>query len=115
MLTGFQIQAILNRINFQDWDYRVFFDDNRPYLQITCDSKCNVTGKQMKWKSRKWFLSTHATKSEIVQTAFKATLTAMEHETREQFLYLDRSIFDPHYDVDKLWKLRGTDCLDERD
>jgi hypothetical protein len=55
------------------------------------------------------------TKSEVVQTAFKAALTAIEHEARERFTYRGQSIFDPHYDVDQLVELRArADCLDER-
>ena len=46
---------------------------------------------------------------EIVQTAFKAVLTALEHEARENFTYRGHSIFDPHWDVEKLVELRAKD------
>jgi hypothetical protein len=69
----------------------------------------------MRWNGRKWFLSNHMTRSEVVQTAFKAVLTAEEHEAREHFKYRGQSIFDPHYDVDKLVELRSdVACLDLR-
>ena len=42
------------------------------------------------------------TKSEIVQTAFLAVLTAAEHEIRETFKYHDAAIFGPHFNVDRL-------------
>ena len=42
------------------------------------------------------------TKSEVIQTAFKAVLTAMEHEVREKFHYKGKPIFGPHYHVDAL-------------
>jgi len=35
-----------------------------------------------------------------VQTAFKAVLTFEEHEIREHFLYKNRPVFSPHYDVE---------------
>lgn len=41
-------------------------------------------------------------KNEIVTTAFKAVMTAMEHEVRENFRYRGASIFNPHMDPDKL-------------
>ena len=41
-------------------------------------------------------------KSEIVATAFKCVMTSMEHRVREWFLYRDRAIYHPHYDVDAL-------------
>jgi hypothetical protein len=89
----------------------------RPFLQIVCDEGiCNVTGKPMKWTSRKWFLSPHMTDGEIVQTALKACLTAAEHEIREKFKYRGMSIFDPHYDIEKLVELRrNPDSIKERD
>ena len=86
------------------------------YLQIVCKGgKCNVSGDELDWKGRKWYMSKHMTDGEIVQTIFKAMMTAMEHELREGFLYRGRAIFDPHYDLDKLWELRGRDdSLKER-
>lgn len=75
----------------------------------------NVTGVPMAWKGRKWLLSEHMTDGEIVQTAFLATLTAIEHEIRETFTYCGAAIFDPHYDIHKLVELRQRpDALKER-
>ncbi len=54
------------------------------------------------WTTRKWLLSPHMTKSEIVQTAFKCIVTAEEHEAREKFLYKGKAIFGPHFDVEQL-------------
>lgn len=51
---------------------------------------------------RKWRLSEHMTKSEVVLTAWKAVLTAEEHEARERFRYRGARIFGPHIDVDVL-------------
>lgn len=76
------------------------------YLQIKCNGVCNVTGELQKWSGRKWQLSEHMTDQEIVQTAFKAVLTALEHEARELFKYKDVSVLDPHYDLEKLVELR---------
>lgn len=76
----------------------------------------NVTLAPLAWKGRKWLLSEHMTDGEIVQTAFLATMTAMEHEARERFTYKGQSVFDPHYDIEKLVELRSRpDALKERD
>jgi len=109
MIFSNEMREILAQLEYKNWNFIVGADDgNRLYLQIICDSKCNTTGNAMKWSGRKWFLSTHMTKSELVQTAFKAVLTAEEHEARELFLYNGASIFDPHYDVDALHRLRSS-------
>ena len=67
----------------------------------------NVTGGPMAWRSRRWLLSEHMTQGEIVQTAFKACMTAIEHEFRETFLFDGHSVFDPHYDIAKLATFRA--------
>ncbi|WP_150526786.1 hypothetical protein [Roseibium sediminis] len=86
------------------------------YFQVQdTEAICNVTGEPYPWTGRKWLLSEHMTEGEIVQTVFKAVLTAIEHEAREAFLYKGQAIFDPHYDIEKLTKLRSqADALSTR-
>lgn len=55
--------------------------------------------------TRKWYISPHATKSEVVQTAFKCIITSMEHRAREMFKYRGKRVFGPHFDVDVLWNV----------
>lgn len=54
------------------------------------------------WSGRKWYISRYSTRSEIVNTCFKAVITALEHEAREQFKYKGVSIYQPHMDVEVL-------------
>lgn len=100
------------------WQHRVTIEAGFRFIyQVTDpDGTCNVTGKPMPWNGRKHVLSRHMTRSEIVQTILKASLTAIEHEARERFLYHNVPIFDPHYDVIKLLELRvSDDALDVRE
>jgi hypothetical protein len=107
---------VLGRIEYPDFTFVVSANKGSFILQIECDDRCNTTGTELRWKSRKWLLSAHMTDGEIVQTAFKAVLTAAEHELREKFTYRGVSIFDPHYDIEKLVELRSKpDSLKERD
>ena len=103
---------VLQDVECDDWWFKVGGSDqpdqpDQPYLQVYKDGVCNVTSETYPVNGRKWRLSPHMTRSEIVQIALKAVLTAEEHEVRERFKYRGRSIFDPHYDVDQLWRLRG--------
>lgn len=85
------------------------------YLQVAVSTgACNTTGRPHNWTGRKWRLSPHMTRSEIVQTALMAVLAAEEHEARELFKYRGESIFDPHYDVEKLWELRRSEGAQEK-
>ncbi|NOU27471.1 MAG: hypothetical protein HOO96_06130 [Polyangiaceae bacterium] len=115
-MTKDEIQGILALVAFEDWTFFLGQDGERLYLQIRVDSGIdNVTGERIAWSGRKWMLSPFMCKNEIVETAWKAIQTAVMHETREKFKYRGRTIFDPHFDPDKLWELRGQpDCLDER-
>lgn len=114
MLRNDDISAILDECRFGDWEFALRSDDDRPYLQVEFNAPCTTTGAAESWRSRKWFLSRHMTKSEIVQTAFKAVLTAVEHETRERFRYCGEAIFGPHFDVDSLVDLCRGHHLDVR-
>lgn len=119
MLFFDRLQDIYNRITMPE-PYGLRFSSNdkedKHFLQILCKDTCNVTGKPLIWKSRKWQLSPHMTDGEIVQTALKACLTAAEHEIREKFKYRGVSIFDPHYDIEKLVELRRqSDSIKERE
>jgi hypothetical protein len=67
------------------------------------------TGEMCRQVTRKWYISPHATKSEIIQTALKLCLTSMEHRTREHFRYKNVAVFGPHFDVDKVYDLCSTE------
>ena len=92
---------------------KVWFEFRR-HFQVRMTQPCTKTGQVRDWSGRKWMLSPHMVKSEVVQTAFKAVLTAAEHEARERFLYRGRAIFGPHYDVDRLWEMATADNEESR-
>jgi hypothetical protein len=54
------------------------------------------------------------TRSELVQTAFKAVLTSIEHEAREQFTYKGARVFGPHFDIEALVSACRASQLDVR-
>lgn len=100
-------QRWLDDVTFNSWTFHIGRKGEVPYLWLSAkDGIDNVTGEPLSWNSRKWMLSIHMTKDEVIQTAFKAVMTAMEHEVREQFLYKGVSVFDPHYNLDYLAELR---------
>lgn len=73
------------------------------------------TGIPEKQRTRKWFVSEHATESEIVQTALKCILTSAEHNVREHFSYCGMPVFGPHINVQKVLSLvRSEESIDKR-
>jgi hypothetical protein len=98
---------VLSNISYPGLAFEIIYEGHQPFLRVTCDEgTCNHTGKPLVWKGRKWRLSEHMTSGEIVQTAFLAVITALEHEAREKFAYRGVSVFDPHYDIERLVELR---------
>ena len=108
------VREILHNIAFPDYVFTVKEDNERMYLQAEYYEKDVVTGKIELQKTRKWNLSRHMKKSEIVQTAFKCVLTSYEHRCREHFLYKGERVFSPHFDVEALVLICKAQKFDER-
>lgn len=85
---------VLAELRYKDWAFEV--GPSEQWLRVRFKEGAE------EWTGRKWLLSVHMCKSEVVQTALKAVLAAEEHEAREKFFYRGRAIFGPHYDVDSL-------------
>jgi hypothetical protein len=101
------VRDTVSAVTHPDFRYEVTVEHDVPYLRVLpVQGRDARTAEPLEWSSRKWRLSLHMTDGEIVQTALKATLTAVEHETRELFTFMGESIFDPHYDVYQLLALR---------
>jgi len=112
-----RFREILSRLSFNDWKILAIRDSvsHRYYLQVQVDGICNVTKEPCKWNGRKWFLSEYMTDSEVVHTALKAVLTAVEHEAREQFLYKGEPIFHGHFDVEALHEISKAGRISKRE
>jgi hypothetical protein len=105
-MTRREMLMVLNDVEFRDWIF--YLAPGEDYLQVKFfehDKTNPDTGLPTLQHGRKWKLSKHMTKSELVLTAFKAILTAVEHEVREEFRYKGRAILGPHIDVDKLYEV----------
>lgn len=101
------MRALLKLVTYKQWAFEVWEDDGRPYLQVTFEALDLGNSGAYRARGRKWLLSPHMTKSEIVSTALKAVLTAEEHEARESFRYKGKMVFGPHLDVDVLAEVAG--------
>ncbi len=109
-------QYALNEINYKDWSFFIGVKGEVMYLQVQfleADNYDSNSAKEIQ-KGRKWLISQHMTKSELIQTALKAVITAEEHEIRELFTYKGAAIFGPHFDVDELLKFTTGNNTDIR-
>jgi hypothetical protein len=124
-MTREEMEEVLSHVSFNGWMFMVqerrylpsptALTESLFYLQARFYEADITTGERTLQCGRKWILSEHMTKSEVVATAFKAVLTAMEHEVREQFRYRGRMVFGPHFDVDVLHGVATRASMDVRE
>jgi hypothetical protein len=117
-----RVNDVLDCVRYKSWTIQAYSDPQGAgaYLQVgflAPDHALDRPGYAnpvLRMTGRKWRLSEHMTKSEIVQTALAAVLAAEEHETREQFRYKGRAIFGPHFDVDGLHDICGRKGFEDK-
>lgn len=110
-----QIKEIVEKIRYKDWIFKVGKNEEHYYLQAIFEAPDNHTGIIELQYCRKWQLSLHMTKSEVVRTAYKAVLAAEEHEVGEHFKYRDQLVYCPHMDVDVYVEAMEKNRVDVRD
>ena len=108
------MREVIALIEYSDYTFEIFEKNGVPYLQGRYVEPDVVTGDLADQHTRKWQLSEHMVKSEIVQTALKCALTSAEHRVREHFKYRGQRIFGPHFDVEALYELAKSNRLDYR-
>lgn len=82
---------------------------NGYYIQLKYDEADTGTGRLEEQSTRKWYVSSYATPSEVAQTVLKAALTSAEHMVREHFTYKGVPVFNPHHDIEELVTLNKRD------
>ena len=110
-----EAKEILSRVRYrQGWFFNVADRGDYLTLQVRFSAPDLVTGCPEYQNGRKWLVSRYSTPSELVTTAFKAVLTAEEHEIRESFRYRGKMIFGPHFNVEALVSVAGsTECRED--
>lgn len=105
MKTENEIMAIVEEVHIDMGHHEWFFLDRKGdgyLLQLRYFEADIDTGKDEIQHARKWYISPHATESEIVRTCLMACLASAEHRVREHFLYRGKRVFGPHIDVAEL-------------
>lgn len=93
-----------------------FTPGSRWYYQVQCERPDAITGEMGTGYGGKAYLSPHATRSELVQTAFGLFKAYEEHEAREFFRWRGEQVFGPHMDVIALSSIaRMTDVRKVKD
>ena len=102
-MTPGEMRKVLELCQYPGYTYHlseVMYES--PYLVCTYDEPNGVTGKTEQRVTRRWMLTPEITPSELVETAFRCVLTAMEQRVREMFAYRGRPVMDWNHDVEML-------------
>lgn len=109
MRTKAEIEAIVSQIRVPGKALRVLEKGDGFLLQLTYVEPDVWTGVPEEQHARKWYVSAHATETEIVETAWAAAQRSALHQLAEHFTYRGRLVYSPHFDVG-----RRIDLCDER-
>jgi hypothetical protein len=106
--------AWLSEIKYNDWKFYLGKMGDGLYMQPQFVAYDSYGDKVVGQHGRKWYLSSHMTKNEVIQTAYLAALTSAQHQARKNFLYKEQRIFGPHFSVDKRVDLAAAPSTDAR-
>lgn len=95
-----EIDAIVRLTSFMDRSFRVMDKDDGWLVQVVYHEADVDTGKMAEQHARKWYVSSHATETEVVETLFAAVCRSMMHVVGEHFTYNGRRVYSPHFDID---------------
>lgn len=109
-----EVREIVSQISYEDYEFKVLDYSGMMLLQGRYVEPDIITKDPTDQHTRKWYISSHAVASEIVQTALLCVLTSAEHRVREHFFYKGKRVFGPHFDVEALHELAVNKRLDYR-
>lgn len=107
------LAEVLERVVYAPKQFRYGYLGDGYFLQIVYMEDDVRTGEPQQQRGRKWYVSKHATESEVVQTALGAALASAEHQVREAFMYRPtavdepRRVYGPHFHAAALWAVCG--------
>jgi hypothetical protein len=110
-----EIEEVLDRVAFMDRKIILLEKGDGFLLQVQYFEADVHTGLIALQKARKWYVSPFMTETELVETAFKACRTSMEHVLKEHFLYKGRRVYSPHFSIDGRVDLCDAEMFDSRE
>jgi hypothetical protein len=109
LMTRSEIQRLVERCTFRDWTFRLMDKGDGFLVQVVFWAQDAETGSLTEQRCRKWYISSHACRQEVVGTCWAAVKAAVLHEAAEDFRYQGKPIYAPHADPDALATNRPLD------
>ena len=96
-----RLAEVVSRISYPGLRVALEHADHGLCLRVFCDNGVdNDTGEHSPWRGRAWPVDLYASNGEVVQTAFLAVMTCLEHEARELFTFQGERVMNPHRDFE---------------
>jgi hypothetical protein len=93
---------VVGDIRFPAYSFQVSRSPDAVYLSVVYNEPDVATGNMAVQTGRRWVIETHWNEAQILQTAFKAVLTSLEHRAREHFTYKKLAVLNPHNSLESL-------------
>lgn len=87
--------SVINKCSYPGYAFSVAVEGRLVVLRVVFTGPDVVDGSETQM-GRPWVIEFGAHPPQIVQTAFKAVLTSLEHRARESFAYGGRAVMSPH-------------------
>lgn len=101
-LTIERVREILSNVACREYSFHAEQVQGGFHLSVEAIEADAYTAVPSLQRGRQWFIAETASPGEVVQTAFKAVLTWVEHEARESFRFKNQQVFGPHTDLEGL-------------
>lgn len=101
-LDEFALKVAACSCRFGDYKIKFFNISGETFIAISHAEVDVDTGEKQEMLGRLWHLDKTSSRSQVVDTVFKAMRAYLEHELREKFTFMGKAIYAPHFDVDKL-------------
>lgn len=98
-------EKLVGRCKFPGYEFNVVEENGVCHVQVTYLEPDVMTGVTETQRGRMWRLEKNSEPIQVVQTAFKALLTSLEHRARENFTVDDFAVLEPHHDLDVLLEI----------
>lgn len=114
-MTLADLQAIVARVRFLDRRFLVLTKGDGFLVQMAYDEADVDTGEPAEQKTRKWYVSPHATETEVVETCWAMVQRSQLHVAGEHFTYEGFRVYSPHLHVGARVEACMLGCFDARE
>jgi hypothetical protein len=101
-----RVLKVVQDVTFPGYEFVVeTFGTTHFTIHVRYNEPDVMTGVVEEQNGRLWPFPKGQTEGQIVQTCFKALLTSFEHRARENFLWKDKPVLQPHLDIQAVWEM----------